>query len=485
MNRRHTILKNVVSLQIAQILTKVISITFVAFAARYFGVAGFGQWSLVLLFLSFFGLLSDFGLDTLVIRDIARDPSRSSKYLRNILGIKLISSVLISALMIVVVRAVGYTGSILDLFYAGVPLLIFATLCGPFVAILKAQERMTITSALEVVFGLMPAASGLVMIWLGFGIRTIMLVFAFWNGVRLLVLMIVVRKAVPSFKPELDAVFCRQIFKDALFFAILGIIMMVHIRVDFFMLSRMVGDEAVGIYAAPYRILEHIAMAGVLINVALQPMISALYIQSKLRLVIVYEKLQKLFLTLALPVFSVLILYSHEITMFFFGPQYEDSVGVLFILSWACAILFFTTPMRVVILQSNLLSTFAPIVAVNMAINIVLNFIFIPKYQCIGAAWVSLNSTIIDLFIRIYFVRKVLEYKVNYLRMLPRPFLALSTMLVMLYLLGDLYLPVKVAISLVPYVLMLKWLGVFDEEEIEKFIREPLSKIYSRILGRR
>ncbi len=484
MNKRLTILRNVVSLQIAQIFTKVISIIFVAFAARYFGVAGFGQWSLVLLFLAFFGLLSDFGLDTLAVRDVARDSSRSSKYLRNILGIKLISTSLISILMIVTVRAVGYTGDILGLFYAGVPLLIFASLCGPFVAILKAHERMDITSIIEVVFGFMPAASGLVLIWLGFGIRTIMLIFAFWNGVRLLILMIYVRKVTPFFKPELDTVFCRKIFKDALFFAILGIIMMIHIRVDFFMLSKMVGDKAVGIYAAPYRILEHVAMVGVLINVALQPTISVLYVQSKRKLVLVYEKLQKFFLTMALPVFSVLIIYNREITMFFFGPQYESSVRVLFILSWACALLFFTTPMRVIILQSNLLSTFAPIVAANMALNIILNFIFIPKYEHIGAAWVSLNSTVFDLFIRIYFVRKVLDYKVEYLRMLPKPFLALSTMLITLYLLGDLFLPVRVLISLVPYLLMLKWLGVYDSEEIEKFVREPLSKIYHRILRR-
>jgi O-antigen/teichoic acid export membrane protein len=289
----------------------------------------------------------------------------------------------------------------------------------------------------------------------------------------------------PHFKPELDTVFCRKIFKDALFFAILGLIMMIHIRVDFFMLSKMVGEKSVGIYAAPYKILEHIAMAGVLINVALQPTISALYVQSKEKLVMVYQKLQKFFLTMALPVFSVLIIYHREITLFIFGPQYEESIRVLFILSWACGLIFFTTPMRVVILQSNLLSTFAPIVAANMFLNIILNFIFIPRYEHIGAAWVSLNSTIIDLFIRIYFVRKVLEYKVPYLRMLPRPLLALSAMLITLHLLGSVYLPVRVLISLVPYALLLRWLGVYDREEIDRFIREPLSKIRAHVLGRR
>jgi|GEM_PF-7038061 len=485
MDKRFTILRNVVSLQIAQILTKVISITFVAIAARYFGTKGFGQWSLVFLFLAFFGIFSDCGLDTLTVRDVARDYSRSSKYIRNILGIKIITSIIVSVLMILLIHAVGYRGEIVGLFYAGIPFLIFSTLSGPFISMLKAHERMDITSAIEVAVGFLPAASGIVLIWLGFGIKTILLAFGFWSGVKLIILMWFVKRVVPSFKPEIDTVFCRKIFKDAMFFAVLGLIMMIHIRVDFFMLSKMVGEESVGIYAAPYKILEHIAMAGVLINVAMQPTISALYVHAKERLVLIYQKLQKFFLTMALPVFSVLILYHREITLFIFGQQYEESARVLFILSWACALLFFTTPMRVIILQSNLLSSFAPIVAVNMCINIVLNFIFIPKYQHIGAAWVSLNSTVIDLFIRIYFVRKVLGHKIDYLGMLPRPLLALSTMLVVLILLDGLFLPLRILLALVPYCYMLKVLRVYDRDEINRFIKEPLLKITSYVFGRR
>lgn len=485
MEKRFTILRNILSLQIAQILTKIISIVFVAFAARYFGAKGFGQWSLVFLFLSFFGLLSDIGLDTLVVRDVARQPAESEKYLRNIIGIKLITSVVTSLMFIGFVRAVGYTEDIVSLSYVALPVLVFSTLSGTFVSVLKAHERMDVTSGIEVVFGFMPSATGLVLLWLGYGMKSIMIVFGIWSCLRLVVLMWLVRRMVPVFRPELDRAFCKRIMKDTLFFAILGLVMMIHIRVDFFMLSKLVGDEAVGIYAAPYRILEHIAMTGTLINVAMQPTISALYVTSRERLRLVYEKLQKFFLTLALPVFSVLILYYREITLFVFGPQYEASARVLFILSWACFLLFFTTPMRVVILQSDLLSRFAPIVTANMILNIALNFIVIPRYSYIGASWVSLNSTVIDLFIRVYFVRKVLGYKVGYWKMLPRPLAALSAMIVCLFLLRGLWAPVRVILSLVPYLYLLKALHVYSQDEINKFIKEPVAKLFVYVRGRR
>jgi O-antigen/teichoic acid export membrane protein len=485
MEKRFTILRNILSLQIAQIFTKLINIVFVAFAARYFGTSGFGQWSLVFLFLSFFGLLSDIGLDALVVRDVARDPAKSGKYLQNIFGIKLITSVLTSLMLIGFVRAVGYTDEILVLSYVALPVLVFSTISGTFVSVLKAHERMDLTSLIEVVFGFMPSATGLALLWLGVGMKSIMIVFGIWSGLRLLVLMWIVRKMIPVFRPELDPVFCKRIMKDALFFAILGLVMMLHIRVDFFMLSKMVGDEAVGIYAAPYRILEHIAMAGILVNVAMQPTISALYVTSRERLALVYEKLQKFFLTLALPVFSILILYYREITLFVFGPQYEASARVLFILSWACFLLVFTTPMRVVILQSDLLSRFAPVVTANMLLNIVLNFIVIPKYSYIGASWVSLNSSVIDLFIRVYFTRKVLGYKVNYWKMLPRPFAALGAMIACLFILRGVWPPFRVLISLIPYLYLLKRLGVYNQEEINKFIREPMAKFLAHVRGRK
>jgi O-antigen/teichoic acid export membrane protein len=120
-----------------------------------------------------------------------------------------------------------------------------------------------------------------------------------------------------------------------------------------------------------------------------------------------------------------------------------------------------------------------------MFLNIILNFIFIPKYTYIGAAWVSLNSTVIDLFIRIHFVRKVLGHKVNYFSMLSRPLVALAAMLITLFLLETIFLPVRVLIALVPYILLLRLLNVYSKEEIDRFIKEPFSKIVSHVRGQR
>jgi O-antigen/teichoic acid export membrane protein len=141
--------------------------------------------------------------------------------------------------------------------------------------------------------------------------------------------------------------------------------------------------------------------------------------------------------------------------------------------------------MRIVILQSNLLGRFAPVVTANLLLNIALNLLVIPRYSYVGAAWVSLNSSIIDLFIRVHFVRKVLGQKIDYWSMLPKPFAALGGMITCLLVLHSVWLPLRVLVSVIPYFYLLKWLGVYDREEIDKFIREPVARFLAHIRGRK
>jgi hypothetical protein len=43
----------------------------------------------------------------------------------------------------------------------------------------------------------------------------------------------------------------------------------------------------------------------------------------------------------------------------------------------------------------------------------------------------------------------------------------------------------RVLVSVIPYFYLLKWLGVYDREEIDKFIREPVARFLAHIRGRK
>lgn len=53
----------------------------VIFIARYLGDIGYGKYSFAVAFTALFSVLSDLGLSTLTIRDVAQDRSLANKYL--------------------------------------------------------------------------------------------------------------------------------------------------------------------------------------------------------------------------------------------------------------------------------------------------------------------------------------------------------------------------------------------------------------------
>ncbi len=92
MNPVKKIAKNTLVLLISQIINYVLAFFYMIYIARYLGAEGFGILSFALAFTGIFSILADLGLNTLTVREIARDTSLTSKYFSNTLIIKIILS---------------------------------------------------------------------------------------------------------------------------------------------------------------------------------------------------------------------------------------------------------------------------------------------------------------------------------------------------------------------------------------------------------
>ena len=88
------IAKNTGVIFAAQGLGYVLSFFYMMYNARYLGAAGFGILMFAIAFAGIFGVLTDFGFQSLTVREVARDRTMASKYLANLSGIKIIMAVI-------------------------------------------------------------------------------------------------------------------------------------------------------------------------------------------------------------------------------------------------------------------------------------------------------------------------------------------------------------------------------------------------------
>ena len=220
--------------------------------------------------------------------------------------------------------------------------------------------------------------------------------------------------------------FLLAIIRKSFPFAILVLLMTFYNRIDSVMLERLLPDGArfSGIYASAYRLLDATNMIAYLFAVLLLP-IFARMIKQKDNI----EHLMKLAFTLiitpAIIIANGAFFYSEQImellypmhpgeTMWDFEMRIHESSMVFGILM-TCFLAISTTYIFGTLLTANgSLWHLNSIALSGMLLNIALNFILIPRFQATGSAFASLMTQMLVAVFQIIVVKHLFRIKTNY-----------------------------------------------------------------------
>lgn len=168
-----------------------------------------------------------------------------------------------------------------------------------------------------------------------------------------------------------------------------GMAIMVYMKIDQIMLGQMLGDDAVGIYSAAVRISEVWYFIPMMIVASVFPAIleakkrdEAQYLQRLQRL---YDLMVWLSVAIALPMTFV----STPIVVALFGSAYAESGTVLAIHIWASVFVFLgVASSQWFVAENRQILSFQRTV-LGAVINMVLNYLLIPKFGVLGAAYAT------------------------------------------------------------------------------------------------
>ncbi|MGB2728533.1 MAG: oligosaccharide flippase family protein [Halobacteriota archaeon] len=117
MNTIQRIAKNTAALFAAQFVVSILSLALSIFIARSLGDVIFGKFSFALTFTALFAVFSDLGYGTLLIREVARDKSQVSKYLNNVLCMRVLLSLVIFAIIVIAINVMSYPADTKNIVY--------------------------------------------------------------------------------------------------------------------------------------------------------------------------------------------------------------------------------------------------------------------------------------------------------------------------------------------------------------------------------
>jgi O-antigen/teichoic acid export membrane protein len=398
------IARNTSFLTISQIISYGESFVYAILVARYLGPQGLGILNFALALTQICAIFANFGLSTLTTREVARDNSKASKYAANVFPIQLLFSLITIGLIVVFVNAAGYSQQTIYVVYIlsiGIVLNTFSSL---FLAIFQAFEQLEFQSILTVITSVVPLCGAVIAILLHLNVVVFALVLLSSSaaGLAYTYATCVRRFFVPRL--EADLAFWRSALKEAWPMACMAISVMVYFRIDVVMISLIQGTTAVGFYSIAYTLSEASTVIPTILLASLFPILSKLHQDSKQSFRDTSAQLIRYLLYLALPMAFFVTLWSKPLISLLYGEKFIPSIAALQILIWAAAIMYVTMVLGNAFIASNLQKLNMKLTFIDVALNIGLNLLLIPKYSYYGASFATVATEASGLALGLFFL---------------------------------------------------------------------------------
>ena len=361
--------------------------------ARHLGVSYFGIYTFSITIAGILGIVSDFGICQLMIREVAKDKDKANVYFLNGSIIKLLLNFfvfLIFYFLITGFHFFDYKNTIL-LACVSSMLLVFTNF---YISFFNAFEKMHITAALSGLQSILASSACLLILLLGLkNVNYFFIAHIIINIFMMVFSLLLTIKKISLKNFRTDFKFSFYLIKNAIPFGIFILAGMLYFQIDTVMLSVMKNQNAVGIYQAPFRLIMTLDIIPLLLSTAIYPTISKAFIESKDQALTYITKLLIKSLYIGLPIALSMSLLSKQIIIFGYGDQFSPSISTFAILSWIFPIRVCCHILGAALFATNCQNIRALATVLSAFFNIVLNLLLIPHYSYNGAAFASVVTS--------------------------------------------------------------------------------------------
>lgn len=463
------IAKNTGMLFVSQIVSYILGFFYIIFIARYLGAEGFGNLSFAIAFTGIFGILMDLGFITLIMREVAKDKLLASKYLGNIIVIKMILVSITFGLIILTSKIMGYPQQTINLIYLLAFSVIFTSFIGIFNSIFQAYEKMVYPSISMVLNSILMFIGVLLVINYKFDVLGFALIYIVTNLLIFVYSLIICLWKFFLPKLEVDLNFWKFTIKEAIFFGVANVFSTIYFSIGLVMLSMFVGSNAVGYYNAVYRLIFILLFIPSVFIISFFPVMSRQFKFSKDKLKIGYEKSFKYLLVIAIFIFIFGLIFADKIVLIIYGNGYVSSIKAFQVLIWVIPIIFITYLLTNILYVINKQRIVTIITGLVLIVNISLNIFLIPQFSYIGAAMATVLTEGFGFIIIFYYTSKYF-FRISVKQNIMKPIAGGLIIIIFIYIL-KVYVNWMFAaiLGIFSFVLVFYLLNIITNEDIKLF----------------
>ncbi len=458
------ILENTFIQVLGKLITAGLSILVLKIISGYLGTSGYGDYTTVYQFLAFFGIIADFGIYTITVKEMSRDESRIPVILGNVMGLRTFLAIVAMLLAVLTVFLIPrYSDTLIPL---GVLIATLATIItllnGTISSVLQVHLKMQYAT-IGLVIG--KVASVLYMGWVAYyafagnlaaGFYHLLFAGVIGNLTMFLITTYYVRRYC-KITYKFDFSYWKKIFITSLPFGVALILNTIYFRLDVILmtfllphsqtlpepttacLKTLCSDTEIGLYGVAMRMLEMLVIIPVYFMNSVLPVMTR-YIEEqsqKIRQLMQYSF--DFLVATGLPILIGGYILSRPIIHFISDPEFLSGTVFEFGSDVAVRLLMFAMlfsflnalfGFTLVVLNKQVKLMF--INAGAVVFNLIGNFLVIPVWGFRGAAVTSVISEVIILIFTYWAAQKLLGFHLS-VRTLIRTSFSAAVMGIVVY----------------------------------------------------
>lgn len=451
------------------LVNKAIDTVFAMLMLRVLGPEGAGKYAFAIVVVGYFEIFTNFGLNTLLTREVAKDRGQANRYLSNTTIMRLILCLAVAPILALFILTWPRFSTLPNDTVMAVLLLALGLIPGGVSAALSsvftAHEKMEYPAAITTVTTLVKVTLGAIVLLSGFGFVGLAAVSFVANVATMLILFYLVVKQFFLPRLEVDLAFGRSMLGISYPLMINHLLATIFFRVDVTLLQPMKGDVVVGWYTTAYKFIDGLNIVPSTFTIAIFPLMSRYAATARDSLMRAYVVSIKFLLIVAMPVVLFTVFYAEPIILIFGGSQYlPQSAIALQLLIWFLPFSFINSVTQYVLIAIDQQRFLTKAFLIGVTFNVVANLIFIPIFSYRAAAVITIFSEL-ALFLPFYYCMRKHLASVQWFALAWRPFVAALLMGLIIWWTRSASFLLVIPLALAVYATALVALGTFDEDE--------------------
>ncbi|NCD00674.1 flippase [bacterium] len=411
MNNQGKVLYNTGIQLFSKVIATVLGLIAIAMITRYLGTNGFGKYTTIVTYISFFAIIADLGLTLITVQMISVPGVSEKRILDNLLGLRMVSALTFLSLGPISILFFPYEQSI----KIGVLILslsfLFIALNQVLVGLFQKKLRMDKTAIAEIFGRLILVFSVWFSIKNSYGINGILWATVLGSFFNFLLQYIFSHKFV-KIGIKFEFSLWKKIIKKAWPLALIIVFNLIYLKTDTLILSIIKTPEEVGIYGAAYKIIDVIVTLPFMFAGLTLPFLTSSWIKKeKNNFKKIVQKSYDFMIMLAVPLILAVQVLAPEIIVLIAGEEFIASAQVLKILILAAGLIFIGTMFSHAIIAIEKQKKLIPLYIFVAISSLVAYIILIPKYSYLGAAWITIYSEFTIAIGSMFYLNKMIKFK--------------------------------------------------------------------------